>query len=189
MNKCPICGAELIEGANYCTVCCSKLDEINNTEQANTTYTEPEYVEYSFPQYEDEQENAKPVEVYLGDKVYRQGFSDEVMQPRKGHYPPVVQQGQYPSMEQQQYQQYGAEQQNDTLMKVAKIFMILGTLCYIPLLVGLFWSIPIVSIVFKKINNREKVGVGLGVVTFILVSRVAGILLLLSDSSTNNQQY
>lgn len=59
--------------------------------------------------------------------------------------------------------------------ELTKIAAISG---FISALVPLAWAIPMTVVIFRKLRNYERIGMGMKVCTLIFVSLVAGILLL-----------
>lgn len=166
MAVCPHCGSEMVEGADFCTICFKKVDEA-------VEYQQPIQEVYEFePQQQSNGEYmGEPVKVYMGEDVYQekpQGFSQEVMTPRVEKYPPA------------EYTQYNiVEQRNSTLELIIKIFLILACVLMAFSVIGLFWAIPLTAIVFTRFKNKQPVSLGLSIAILLLVSRVAGICLII----------
>lgn len=68
-----------------------------------------------------------------------------------------------------------------TLKTVAKIFMILATVCSAMCLIPLAWTIPMTVSYSRKIRNNEPVGTGFKVCSLLFVSLIAGILMLCDE--------
>lgn len=168
MAVCPHCGSEMVDGADFCTICFKKVDE-------PVEYQEPvqEVFEFEPQQQSNGDYLGEPVKVYMGDDVYQekpQGFSQEVMTPREGNYPPA------------EYSQYNVvEQRNYTLTLLIKIFLILGIFCSFFTCIALFWTVPLSLITFKKIKSGQPVSLGLSIAILLLVSRIAGICLIIMN--------
>ena len=78
---------------------------------------------------------------------------------------------------------YGSsvKRRDDTMDVVAKVFMVLGCIALGWMIIPLAWCIPMTVVTFRKIDNREPLGVGLKVCTLLFVSLVAGICMLCMD--------
>jgi len=74
-----------------------------------------------------------------------------------------------------------------TLLLVAFIFMILGTVGLGIFLFPLAWCIPMTIHCYKCYQGEEKASIGFAICTLIFVSLVGGILLIVE--STMNEQY
>ena len=75
---------------------------------------------------------------------------------------------------------------NKTLLLVAFIFMILGTVGLGILLIPLAWCIPMTIHCYKCYQGEEKASIGFAICTLLFVSLVGGILLIVE--STMNEQ-
>ena len=61
---------------------------------------------------------------------------------------------------------------------IIKIFMIIGCIATGWSLIPLIWTIPLTVHVFRKLNNKEPIGIGVKICTLLFVNLVAGIMLL-----------
>ncbi len=71
--------------------------------------------------------------------------------------------------------------QSNTLRTIAKIFMIISTVCMGFMLIPLAWCIPMTVIYCKKVNNNEPVGIGFKICTLLFVNIVSGICMLIDQ--------
>lgn len=71
-----------------------------------------------------------------------------------------------------------ASNNKNTLLTVAKIFMIISTVLSGIYLIPLAWCIPMTISLSRKINNGEKISTGFKICVLLFVNLVAGILLL-----------
>lgn len=76
----------------------------------------------------------------------------------------------------------------ETLHLLIKVLMIIMTIFMGFGIIPLFWCIPMLIIASDRAKNNQPYGIALGILTIIFVSRLAGILMLISDSQrpTNN---
>ena len=65
-----------------------------------------------------------------------------------------------------------------SLKKVAKVFMIIGTILMGLYIIPLAWTIPMLINFNCKLETNEKISVGFKVCVLLFVSTIAGILLL-----------
>lgn len=72
---------------------------------------------------------------------------------------------------------------NDTLITVAKVFLIIGCVMWGVLMLPLAWCIPLTLSVFHNFNDRTPIGTGMKICILLFVSVVAGICLLCLDES------
>lgn len=70
----------------------------------------------------------------------------------------------------------------DTLLLIAFIFMILGTIGLAVFIIPLAWCIPMTITCYNNYKNHVKPSIALGVCSLIFVSLVAGILLLIAGA-------
>ncbi len=70
---------------------------------------------------------------------------------------------------------------DETMDVVVKVFMILGCIALGWMIIPLAWCIPMTVVTFRKIDNREPLGVGLKICTLFFVSLIAGICMLCMD--------
>lgn len=70
------------------------------------------------------------------------------------------------------------QQQDNVLATVIKVFLILACIGLGFGIIPLAWCIPMTRAIFKKLDARQPIGVGLKVCTLIFVNVIAGILLL-----------
>ena len=73
----------------------------------------------------------------------------------------------------------------DTLLLVAKIFMIIATATSAIFIIPLAWMLPMTLSLHRKMENKEPISVTFKVCTLLFVSLVAGILLLCTDDANN----
>ena len=73
----------------------------------------------------------------------------------------------------------------NTAKKVAKAFMILGTVSNAVtfLLLSLIWCVPMTSSYSEMIERGEKVGTGFKICTMLFVSFIAGLIMLFDKDS------
>ena len=71
-------------------------------------------------------------------------------------------------------------QSNSGLKTVAKVFMIIGTVCsaLVGYLIPLAWCLPMTIVYFGKVKRGEKVSTGFKVCTLLFVNLIAGIVML-----------
>lgn len=74
---------------------------------------------------------------------------------------------------------------SDDLGLVIKIFLVLGCISFGWFIIPLAWCIPMTVYAWKRIDRREKIGIGFGVCTLLFVSMIAGICLLVRSGSDN----
>lgn len=169
MANCPHCGSEITEGAQYCTICGMKIDEAAEYQQPPQEVYEymPAQTEYAY------EENQQPIKVYMGEDEYQQHqrFSQDVMMSREGNYVPVPQYN----------QQNELDQTNETLKTVIKVFLVIGCIACAWTFIGLLWAIPLTVVAWNRLNNEERVGLGVSIAILILVSKVAGICLIIKE--------
>lgn len=84
-----------------------------------------------------------------------------------------------------------AESNNSAINKndlfvVIKIFMLIGCIAVTAgtFLVGLAWTLPMTLSLWRRLDNREPIGVGFKICTLLFVNMIAGILLLIVDTET-----
>ena len=75
---------------------------------------------------------------------------------------------------------YAPVQEESGLTKAAKIFMIIGTVVMglSTYCIGLAWCIPMTVVYFKKLKNRQPIGMGFKICSLLFVNTIAGILML-----------
>ena len=69
------------------------------------------------------------------------------------------------------------------LMTVAYIFCLISTIFWGFLIIPLLWMVPLTASLRHKINNVKPIGVAFKVIIILFVSFIAGIILLIGDSS------
>ena len=74
-----------------------------------------------------------------------------------------------------------APKKESTLKLVAKVFMILGTVCMGFLILPLAWCLPMTLSYCKKIKNNEPISIGFKVCALLFVNTIAGILMLVDQ--------
>ena len=67
---------------------------------------------------------------------------------------------------------------NDTLILIAKILMLIGTIGLGFLLIPLIWCVPMTVHVFRCHSQKRPIGVGFKVCVLLFVSLISGVLLL-----------
>ena len=76
---------------------------------------------------------------------------------------------------------YTSSNTRDTLLLIAKIFMIIATVSAAVFIIPLAWMLPMTLSLHRKIENNEPISVSFKVCTLLFVSLVAGVLLLCAD--------
>lgn len=71
-----------------------------------------------------------------------------------------------------------AQQEDDTMALVIKIFLIIGCISQGWMLIPLAWCIPITVSVCNSLRDKRPIGTGMKICALIFVSLVAGICLL-----------
>ena len=82
-------------------------------------------------------------------------------------------------------QNNAAENTNNTLATVVKVFLIIGCVATGWAIIPLAWCIPITVSIWKKLGAGQPIGTGMKVCTLLFVSLIAGICLLCMKDSTN----
>ncbi len=71
----------------------------------------------------------------------------------------------------------------DEMSLAIKIFMIIGCVVSgLGFLIPLAWTIPMTVIIYRRLENREPIGLGFKICTVLFCSQIAGILLLCMDT-------
>lgn len=78
-------------------------------------------------------------------------------------------------------QEFKSLQNNSDYDELIKVFAIICTVITGFAIIPLLWTIPLTVILCGKLDNHEKVGVGLSVVILLFVSMISGILLLVKE--------
>ena len=81
------------------------------------------------------------------------------------------------------YNPYAQRNTNPKLKKVAKAFMIVGTVFSGLYLLPLIWCLPMTLSYSEKIKNGERVSTGFKVCCLLFVNMVAGILMLCDNDN------
>ena len=71
---------------------------------------------------------------------------------------------------------------DESLQIIVKIFLILGCIVLGWMILPLAWCLPITLTILGKLKRAEPISVGLKVASLLLVSPIAGIVLLLRDN-------
>jgi len=186
---CPICGAKLIEKADFCYKCGRNVKEIvNEAQKAETAAAGPEKEVHAA----DENKNPPPVNdnSYQQEMTSSQGsgeiyhtyqnFVDErqkqqYRQPDGYEYVP---QGNYPA-----YNRPAANDDKKTLITVIKVFLIIACIVngLFGFLIPLAWCIPMTVHCFRKLNAGEPISMVMKICILIFVSIVSGVCMLCLD--------
>lgn len=157
---CPNCGKEIQQEALFCGNCGFSVKDFkidNNVSEEKQEAPEQPTIEFTTAQTAPVQEPAPVI----------QNVQPAVQQP-------VAQ----PATTYSQNDQFQAIDDNNTLKTVIKVFLILGCVAQGWMIIPLAWCIPMTVVLFKKMNNRQPIGMGLKICTLLFVSLVSGICLL-----------
>lgn len=76
-----------------------------------------------------------------------------------------------------------ASSEPSTLATIAKVFMIITTVCSGFFIIPLCWMLPMTLSYCKKIKNGEKISIGFGICVLLFVSLVSGICILVDNNN------
>ena len=76
--------------------------------------------------------------------------------------------------------------QDSTTATIIKVFLIIGCIIEGAAILPLAWCIPITISIFRSLRSGRTIGTGMKVCVLLLVSRVAGIILLCASDQEIN---
>ena len=155
---CSRCGTEVPNGAGFCPNCGSTISAgaVNGN-----VIPQPDY-QYS----------------------YSAGAANGNVSPQPDYqysYSAGAANGNVPPQPDYQYSSVKPARRDDTMETLVKVFLILGCISIGWALIPLAWCIPITLKIFNAFRDRTPIGIGLKICALILVSPIAGIILLIMD--------
>ena len=76
-----------------------------------------------------------------------------------------------------------ANEKDDTMSLVVKIFLIIGCVTQGFMILPLAWCLPITISIFNRMRDKKPIGTGLKVCSLLFVNLIAGICLLCMNDS------
>ena len=175
MRNCPNCGAPVADNSVFCGNCGTKVEM-----QPNGTFQDP-------------------IKGFNPDQALRTAplMQADDTQPLRSAGAPQMQ---YQDTSQMQYQQgapvnyqqpyYTDVHPQQGLITGIKVFMILSCIFSAFLVLPLLWMIPMTVISWKKMDQRQPLGLVFKICTLLFVGIIPGIMMLaLNDDMYNYQQY
>ncbi len=201
MKNCPNCGAPIADNASFCGNCGTKVEASETVTfedpirgfNPDKVQEQPPVMQAQQMQYQQPQMQSQDMGQMQGQAMQYQDpaqMQGQMMQPAQPQQmPQAFQPGQM------QYQQpYMAPNPQAGLITAIKVFLVLACIFSIgALCIPLAWRLPMTIVAFRKMDNRQPLGLAFKICSLLFVGFIPGILMLaLNDDMypTNGyQQY
>ena len=180
MKNCPNCGAPIADNNSFCGNCGTKVEVSENvTFRDPIKGFNPNQAQGTVPLMQ--ADNTQPLRT---NNVQQMQYQDPAQMQYQQGVPAFTPQQMY----QQPYNTAPHPQQG--LITGIKVFMILACIFSAFLIVPLFWMIPMTVVSWKKMDQRQPLGLAFKICTLLFVGIIPGIMMLaLNDDMYNYQQY